>query len=296
MSVPSASYTQGSTVSSNLTGMTSNTARVATSNSNVSMISDDQEVKAKLLAKDLEDTLRDGVSALELISNNTTPMTNPPDIALLKSTMKTLHGIPQNADEPKRKLVQDVLSKYKIFQYVGYQTPTGDLYFTEPYSHQVAIHTLNFAFREHYKGAVASRGPYLSNVITNVVTGKPNAIIAIPIYSQNDGGNKSLIGLLTASLNFTYFDQSLRSLNVTNNVQRIVFVDHNGTAIVDSSSSGNNKYVPKESFASLQSFKNAIAGKSGSIVESVNGTKMLVSYHPVTAVQRTWAVLLMKIL
>jgi hypothetical protein len=68
MSVPSASYTQGSTVSSNLTGMTSNTSRVATSNSNVSIISDDQEVKAKLLAKDLEDTLRDGVSALELIS------------------------------------------------------------------------------------------------------------------------------------------------------------------------------------------------------------------------------------
>jgi hypothetical protein len=107
-------------------------------------------------------------------------MTNPPDIALLKSTIKTLHGIPQNADEPKRKLVQDVLSKYKIFQYVGYQTPTGDLYFTEPYSYQVAIHTLNFAFREHYNGAIASRGPYLSNVITNVVTGKPNAIVAIP--------------------------------------------------------------------------------------------------------------------
>ena len=296
MSVPSASYTQGSTVSFNLTGMTSNTSRVATSNSNVSIISDDQESKAKLLAKDLEDTLRDGVSALELISNNTTPMTNPPDISLLKSTIKTLHGIPQNADEPKRKLVQDVLSKYKIFQYVGYQTPTGDLYFTEPYSHQVAIHTLNFAFREHYKGAVASRGPYLSNVITNVVTGKPNAIVAIPIYSQNGGGNNSLIGLLTASLNFTYFDQSLRSLNVTNNVQRIVLVDHNGTAIVDSSSSSNTNYVPKESFASLQSFKNAIAGKSGSIVESVNGTKMLVSYHPVKAVQRTWAVLLMKTL
>ena len=252
--------------------------------------------KSQKRTKDLEDTLRDGVSALELISNNTTPMTNPPDISLLKSTIKTLHGIPQNADEPKRKLVQDVLSKYKIFQYVGYQTPTGDLYFTEPYSHQVAIHTLNFAFREHYKGAVASRGPYLSNVITNVVTGKPNAIVAIPIYSQNGGGNNSLIGLLTASLNFTYFDQSLRSLNVTNNVQRIVLVDHNGTAIVDSSSSSNTNYVPKESFASLQSFKNAIAGKSGSIVESVNGTKMLVSYHPVKAVQRTWAVLLMKTL
>jgi cache domain-containing protein len=298
MSIPcsglsSSLYAQGSTASANLTGVTHNASEVALSNSksNVSVISNDQLLKAKLLAKDLEDTIRDGVSALELISNNTTPMTNPPDVALLKSTIKTLHGIPQNADQPKRKLVQDVLSKYKIFQYIGYQTPTGDLYFTEPYSHQVAIHTLNFAFREHYKGAVASRGPCMSNVITNVVTGKPNAIVAIPIYSQN--GNKSLIGLLTASLNFTYFDQSLRSLNVTNNDQRIVLVDHNGTAIADSSSSSNNKYIP-ESFANLQSFKNAIAGKSGSIVEPINGTKVLVSYHPVQAVQRTWAILLME--
>jgi len=70
-------------------------------------------------------------------------------------------------------------------------------------------------------------------------------------------------------------------------------VDHNGTAIVDSSSSSNNKYVTKESFANLQGL-NAIAGKSGSTVESVNGTKMLVSYHPVKAVLKTWVVLLMK--
>jgi hypothetical protein len=55
-------------------------------------------------------------------------------------------------------------------------------------------------------------------------------------------------------------------------------------------------YVPKDSFANLQSFKNAIAGKSGSLVESVNGTKVFVSYQPVKAVQRIWALLLMKII
>lgn len=102
---------------------------------------------------------------------------------------------------------------------------------------------------------------------------------------------------MIGGLNFTYFDQSLRSLDVANNDQRIVLVDHNGTAIVDSLSSSNSKYIPKaEYFANLQSFKNAIAGKFGFIIESVNGTKMLVSYHPVKAVQRTWAVLLMKTL
>lgn len=297
MSIPSgpspALYAQGGTVS-NLTSVTHNASGVAVSNSNVSIVTNDQELKAILLAKDLEEAIRDGVSALELISNNTTPMTNPPDIALLKSTIKILHGIPQNADEPKRKLAQDVLSKYKIFQYIGYLTPTGDDYLSEPYSpFQTKLQPHNFAFREHYKGAIASRGPYLSNVITNVPTGKSHAVVAIPIYSQN--GNKSLIGIMIGGLNFTYFDQSLRSLNVANNNQRIVLVDHNGTAIVDSSSSRNSKYIPKAGyFANLQSFKNVIAGKSGSMIESVNGTKVLVSYYPVHAVQRIWAVLLMK--
>jgi Cache domain len=300
MSIPSSLstilYAQKGTVSPSLTGVVRNASGVATSNSNtnVSVISNDQELKAKLLAKDLEDTIRDGVSALELISNNTTPMTNPPDVTLLNSTIKSLHGIPLNADQPKRKLAEDVLSKYKIFQYIGYLTPSGNDYFSEPYSpFQTKLQPHNFAFREHYKGVIASREPYMSNVITNVPTGKLHAVVAIPIYSQNN--NKLLIGILIGGLNFTYFDQSFRSLNVTNSVQRIVLADHNGTAIADSQSSSNNhNYLSKESFVNLQSFKNAIASKSGSIIEPVNGTKMLVSYHPVHAIQRTWAILLMK--
>jgi hypothetical protein len=46
-----------------------------------------------------------------------------------------------------------------------------------------------------------------------------------------------------------------------------------------------------ETFANFQGFKNAIAGKSGSTVEEINGTKMLVFYHPVNAVQQRWVVL-----
>ena len=71
-SVSSALYAQEGTISSSLTGVASSASGVATSNSSVSTVYNDQELKAKLLAKDLEDTIRDGVSALELISNNTT--------------------------------------------------------------------------------------------------------------------------------------------------------------------------------------------------------------------------------
>jgi hypothetical protein len=169
-------------------------------NSTLGAASNNQDLESKLLAKNLEDTLRDGVSALELMTNNLTPMTIPPNEALLKTTLKTLHGIPPNADESKRKLAQDIISKYKIFEYIGYLTPHGDNYFVEPYSPaQTHLQTLNFAYREHFKGAIASKAPFLSNVINSVSYGTPHAAIAIPVYSQNNTG--SLIGVLVGGSN-----------------------------------------------------------------------------------------------
>lgn len=302
ISIPSyistASYAQDNTTSNLTSSSTShsppghNVLTAADNSTLCVVVSNNQELQAKLVAKDIEDILRDGVSALELVANNLTPLKTPPNEALLKSTIKTLHGIPQNAEEPERKLAQDIISKYKIFEYISYVTPRGDVYFTEPYSPaQTHLHQVNFAYREHFRGAIASKGPFLSNVITSSSYGTPHAAVAVPVYSQNS--NRSLIGVLTGGLNFTYFDKSIRTLNLTDHNHRIILADHNGTAIVDSLL--HNNYPPKvESVASLQSFKNALEGKSGSIVEPFNGTKMLISYHPVKAVQRSWVILLMK--
>jgi Cache domain len=297
MSIPSsyintASYAQGNTTSKLIPSSPSRST-LASDNSTLGAVSNNQELlQAKLVAKDVEDTLRDGVSALELVANNLTPMMIPPNQTLLKSNLKTLHGIPQNGDEPKRKLAQDIISKYKIFGYIGYDTPRGDINFAEPYSPaQTHLQTLNFAFREHFKGFIASKGPFLSNVINSFSYGTPHAAIAIPVYSQNS--SRPLIGVLVGGLNFTYFDQSIRTLNLTDHNHRIILADHNGTAIFDSLL--HNNYARKLGYvASLQSFKNALEGKSGSIVEPFDGTKMLISYHPVKAVQRSWIILLMK--
>jgi hypothetical protein len=49
-----------------------------------------------------------------------------------------------------------------------------------------------------------------------------------------------------------------------------------------------------ESFANLQSSKDAMQGKSGSLVESFNNTKMFIAYQPVRFAATTWAVLLMQ--
>jgi Cache domain len=295
ISIPSytstASYAQDNTTS-NLSSPRSHNVLAADNSTLSVVISNNQELQAKLIANDIEDILRDGVSALELVANNLTPLKNPPNEALLKSTIKTLHGIPQNAEGPERKLAQDIISKYKIFEYISYDTPRGDVYFAEPYSPaQTHLHKVNFAYREHFRGAIASKGPFLSNVINSYSYDTPHAAVAVPVYSQNS--SRSLIGVLVGGLNFTYFDQSIRTLNLTDHNHRIILADHNGTAIVDSLL--HNNYAPKvESVASLQSFKSALEGKSGSIVEPFNGTNMLISYHPVKAVQRSWIILLMK--
>jgi len=290
MSLPSyistASYAQDNTSSA------SSRIVLASDNSTVGAVSDVQDLVSRLLAKVVENMLKDGVSALELLTNNSTPMTAPPDEALLNTTLKTLYGIPPDADVLKRKLAQDILSKYKIFEYIGYATPRGDVYFAEPYSPaQTQVPTPNFAYRDHFQGAIATKGPFLSNIISSVAYGTPHAAVAVPIYSQND--SESLIGVLVGGLNFTYIDQSIRSLNLTDNDRQVVLADRNGTAIFDSSL--RNNYTSKvESFASLQSFKNALEGKSGSMIEPFNGTDLLISYHPVKAVQSTWVLMLMR--
>jgi hypothetical protein len=50
----------------------------------------------------------------------------------------------------------------------------------------------------------------------------------------------------------------------------------------------------EKSFSNLQSFKNALAREFGSIVEMINGDKVIVSYHPVNTLTNTWVVLLLQ--
>jgi hypothetical protein len=130
----------------------------------------------------------------------------------------------------------------------------------------------------------------LSNVIISPAPGRPQTNIAVPIYSENNG---TIVGVGSGGLNVTMLSRSLQSLNLTNN-ERIVYVDQQGQKIADSNnnqslSTPNNSL--NESFADLQSFRNAINEDSGTMVEIINGTKMAVSYHPVKAFSNVWAVL-----
>ncbi len=182
---------------------------------------------------------------------------------------------------------KDILEKYGEFQVVFFLRPNGDIYIEEPYSLQKNLSKTNFAFRDYYKGVITNNDTFLGNVIVSASSGQKQAVMAAPIYS---GPNGSLTGIWAGGLNMSKFNENLQLLNLANN-ERIVYVDNLGQVVADSDV---NKNKTSESFTTLQSFKNAINGQSGSIVDIVNNTKMLATYQPVKAFHNTWVVLLMQ--
>ena len=104
------------------------------------------------------------------------------------------HGIPSDQDLEKRNEVKELLATNKALLYVRLLLPNGERYFGEPYSpYQTNSSTTNFAYRDHFIGAVETNHPYLSDAINAVSTGEPLSILANPIYSDAKNNN-SLIG------------------------------------------------------------------------------------------------------
>ena len=245
---------------------------------------DAAEEKVRVLADELETRINKSGEILEITSKLPQVSSTP----FASSISPELHGIPEDADMPKRKVAQDILDTDKDFQVIFFLMPNGDIYLVEPYSRQQNLTANNVAFRDYYRGAVDTHNTYLGNVIISASSGRPQTNIAVPIFSENNG---TLIGVWAGGLNLTNFSKSLQSLNLTNN-ERVVYVDQQGQKIADS----NNQSLLRpnslnESFADLESFKNAVNGESGTLIESINGTKMLVSYHPVKVFSTVWAVL-----
>ena len=239
----------------------------------------------KLLADNLENRLNKSAAILEITSK----LPEVRKVSFGSSINNTLRGIPKDTDLAKRNVAQGILSKYNDFRVIALLMPNGNMYMEEPYSRQLNLSKTNFAFRDYYKGAVSTHNTYLGNLIIASCCGLPQANMAVPIYSsENHTNTPSLVGVWYGGLDLDVFNKSLQSLNLTDN-ERIVYVDQHGQKIADSDK--KQSINRNETFANLQSFKNAIAGKSGSNIEEINGTKMLVFYHPVKAIQARWVIL-----
>ena len=257
-------------------GRQNQTHNQTTDNNNTPLIS--------LLANNLANRLNKSAAILQ-ITSNLPEVKNHTYVSFLN---QSLHGIPANVDIQKRNVARDILSADKDFGVIFFLMPNGLVYMEEPYSRQLNLTTNNLGFRDFYKGAVSTHMPNLGNVVISASSHRPQTNIGVPIYSTENTSRPSLQGIWAGGLNLPVFNKLLQSLKLANN-EHIVLVDHHGQKIADS-----DKYQAlnsNQSFASLQSFKNAIAGKVGFTVEVINGTKVLVSYHPVNAIQTKWAIL-----
>ncbi len=85
-----------------------------------------------ILANELETRINKSGAILEITS--TLPEVNSAPFA--SSISPELHGIPRDADMPKRQVAQDILDTDKDFEVIYFLMPNGDMYLVEPYSRQ----------------------------------------------------------------------------------------------------------------------------------------------------------------
>jgi Cache domain len=205
-------------------------------------------------------------------------------VNLTTDMQQQYRGIPSDQDVEKRNEAKNLLANNPHLLFIGMNFPNGDTYFSEPfYPSQANSSVYNYGHRDHIIGALESKQPYLSNVISAASTGKPIAVLSAPIFSDN-AINNTLLGMLALGLNFTHFNEMIKSESSGNNDTRTLLVDNNGTEIADSISNNNKS----ESFNGLQSFKNAKDGELGSVMENINGNNMTISYAPIDFAQTKW--------
>ena len=262
-----------------------------------SAMTTDRSILVKLLAENLENRLNKSAAILEI----TGELPQVKNVSYASSISSELHGIPKDLDIANRKVAHDILATDKDLQLIFFLMPNGDMYMEEPYSRQQNLTGNNFAFRDYYKGAINIGDTYLGNVVISASSGLPQSNIAVPLYSssidnngnKNNTNNMTLLGIWSGGLNLTEFSETLRSLDLTDG-ERIVFVDQNGQEVADSSKQ-IFRTNQNESFANLQAFNVALKEqKPGSVIETINGTRMLVLYELVQFPSTTWVVLLLK--
>jgi Cache domain len=202
-------------------------------------------------------------------------------------------GIPENADIEKRKIAKILLDQFKDINSILYYFNNGDIYFDEPFQDQLNLTATNFAFRDYYQVVNQTKKTYLSDAILSKATGLNLAVIATPVINhQNEP-----IGILLGTINFNNYDKFLQSLNLQNNT-RLVMIDKNGAKLGDSNknetSISTKSFEKKEQFSHLTSFKYALEGESGSIVEKFNGKESQITFLPYDIFQNKRILLLIQ--
>ena len=222
------------------------------------------------------------------IASSLPQILQPPDINLVDPKVK---GIPEDADIEKREIAKILLDQFE-FSSIDFLLNNGDIYFDEPFEDQLNRTVTNLSFRDYYQTVKQTKKTYLSDAIISKTTGRNLAVIATPVINKEN----NMTGILLGTINFNNYDKFLQSLNLQNK-SGLVLIDKNGVKIGDSNekeTSVSKESFEKKQFSNLTSFKLALEGKSGSIVEKFGGKQSQITFLPYDLFQNKRILLLIQ--
>ena len=253
-------------------------------NNNSSLLNELENIK-----NILESKVTKLATALQ-IASSLPQILQPPDINLIDPKVK---GIPEDAEIEKRKIAKILMDQFKEFNSILYYFNNGDIYFFEPFQDQLNLTATNFSFRDYYQVVNQTKKTYVSDaIISKATTGTNLAVIATPVINKDN----NMTGILSGTINFNNYDKFLQTLNLQNNT-RLVLVDKNGVKIGDSNeneTSASKESFEKKQFSNLTSVKLALEGKSGSIVEKLDGKESQITFLPYDLFQNKRILLLIQ--
>ena len=134
----------------------------------------------------------------------------------------------------------------------------------------------SFASRDWYRGAVATRGTYLSEVYRAVSSGAPWTVsVAAPIFAKSGDTSSARIGVVTVGYEVTGF-QSFAVRFASGNHARLRVFDQHGKVVADSSGAGLGS-VPAFGAASkdVLSAKQSLGDTGWSVVAELSRSRAI---------------------
>lgn len=267
-----------------------------------------------LLADIIEGRLNEVINVLQVTSLDDSLRS----VKYLSNVTKKDMGIPEYFENSKREIAENILLEHPDFGSIFFVLPNGDIYLGEPYLNQKQLPRLNYADRDWYKGIsklknititgtlndiesykmykgitdvkdITSYSYYVSDVFLSASIHVPATGIAVPIFSNHENKPEQIIGYWVGILNLDKIQQNLNRLTLDKS-DRIIIFDHNAASIVDTWDFNSNSTKQLKSFKNIESVKRALDGKSGAVIETLNGVRVLSVYEPIKAGSHNWGI------
>ena len=235
-----------------------------------------------LISSQFELEINNLVNIMELTSHRPITMQPPVHADLIS---EQLNGIPEDIELEKRQTALEILNKRYDLEYVFYAMPNGDIYFLEPYKSQIALSKLNFAFRDWYKGAINTKGTYISEGYVSAATYHNVIAIAIPIYNINSS-NRTLNGLWVGALNLNVLQTNLGKLNHGVG-EYFLIADHNNNIVVDSRQAQHKTVLETIPW----NLKEQSKGDVKTVIETIGNIKMVVAFKSMSIGTHEWIIM-----